>query len=143
MKLVKFDQYLTKKDVVKFAQASRTMKMDLNAMMRQMKNVAIVKMRDENMRLREVVVLMATGLFHIADAGRDEAPEDSEFVTLLAEQVIYDMQPVFRLDRIADLFRPLTRVQWLEIMRGQGQRVTFAPDWDVQDMIVAHLLREN
>ena len=128
---------------MKFAQASRTMRMDLNAMMRQMKNVAIVKMRDENMRLREVVVLMATGLFHIADAGRDEAPEDSEFVTLLAEQVIYDMQSVFNFDEIAELFRPLTRVQWLEIRRGHGQRVTFAPDWDAQDMIVAHLLRMN
>ena len=143
MNQVKFDQYLTKTDVVKFAQASRTMKMDLNAMMRQMKNVAIVKMRDENMRLREVVVLMATGLVHIANAVHDDAPEDSEFVTLLAEQVIYDMQSVFNLDQIAELFRPLTRVQWLEIMRGQGQRVTFAPGWDVQDMIVAHLLREN
>jgi hypothetical protein len=140
---VKFDQYLTKTDVVKFAQASRTMKMDLNAMMRQMKNVAIVKMRDENMRLREVVVLMATGLFHIADAGRDEAPEDSEFVTLLAEQVTIDMQFAFDLARIAELFHPITRVQWLEITRGRGQRVTFLPDRDIQDMIVAHLLRKN
>ena len=140
---MKFDQYLTKKDVVKFAQASRTMKMDLNAMMRQMKNVAIVKMRDENMRLREVVVLMATGLVHIADAVHDEVPENPAFVTSLATQVNNDMQSVFNFDEIAELFRPLTRVQWLEIMKGHGQQVTFSPDRDIQDMIVAHLLREN
>ena len=140
---MKFEQYLDKKDIVNLAQASRTMKMDLNAMMRQMKNVAIVKMRDENMRLREVVVLMATGLFHIADAGRDEAPEDSEFVTLLAERVISDMQFAFDLARIAELFHPITGVQRLDIMRGRGQWVTSLPDRDIQDMIVAHLLRKN
>ena len=68
MKLVKFEQYLNKKDIVKFAQASRTTDRDLKAVTIQLRNLEFQRMRpmrEENNKLKRVVIGMSVGLVHM------------------------------------------------------------------------------
>ena len=146
MKQAKFEQFLGTKEVICLAQASRTADRDMKTATMQLRNTEFQRIRDENKKLKRVVLGMSSGIVHL---GRFDTERPLRWGWLLRGMLTY-LNNTFKLGVVNEMVYDITNSSHLEdelVQLGRGVRMGYmdptdylGQDDDLEERIISHLI---